>query len=61
MFGAVNTPDPQAARRALTQERDGTEELDGAQHNVTLLQHKVTLGCPPVVVGGSVVPVGEVA
>ena len=63
VFGEVNTPDNQPARRALTQERDGTEELDGAQHNVTLLQNKVPqlpLGCPPVVVGGSVVPLGEV-
>ena len=62
VFGEVNTPDTQPARRALTQERDGTEELDGAQHNVTLLQNKVPpqlpLGYPPVVVGGSVVPPG---
>merc|ERR1740130_1844676 len=42
VFGEVNTPDPQAARRSLTKERDGTEELDGAQQNVTLLQNKVT-------------------
>ena len=42
VFGEANTPDPQAARRSLTKERDGTEELDGAQQNVTLLQNKVT-------------------
>ena len=34
----INTPDPQA-RRSL--KKDGTEELDGTQQNVTLLQNKV--------------------